>query len=115
MDVSTDVPLVDSAFGKVQEGSVLSYHCPARRIPKTLLHTDAPSPPKLPLHHYRLGPSSCSFVCTEHQQLHMNSLETSLQTEHKTESSTREQSSCDEWHQLRWPRITSSKFRQSSS
>lgn len=33
------------------------------------------------------------FVCTEHQQLHMMSLETSLETAHKVENSTKEQSS----------------------
>ncbi len=34
MDISA--PLVDSVFGKVQEGSVLSYHIPAKRVPENL-------------------------------------------------------------------------------
>ncbi len=85
---------------------------PTKTVPKTCPHTDASSPPQLPLGNYRLGPSNCSFVCTEHQQLHMMSLETSLETAHKIENSTKEQSSCVEWHQLRRYRITSSKFRE---
>lgn len=112
MAMDINVPLVDSAFGKVQEGSVLSYHMPAKRVPKTCPHTDAPSPPQLPLQGYRLGPATCSFVCTEHQQHHMMSLETTLENAHKIANSTKEQSSCIEWHQLRRPRITSSKFRE---
>ncbi len=39
MDISA--PLVDSVFGKVQEGSVLSYHIPAKRVPKTCPPTAA--------------------------------------------------------------------------
>ncbi|XP_076836752.1 uncharacterized protein LOC143482301 [Brachyhypopomus gauderio] len=112
MGISSNVLLVDSAFGKVQEGSVLSYHMPMKRVPKTCPHTDAPSPPQLPHREYRLGPSTCSFICTEHQQLHMMSLETSLETAHKIENSTKEQSSCVEWHKLRQSRVTSSKFRE---
>lgn len=112
MSMDIGAPLVDSVFGKVQEGSVLSYHIPAKRVPKTCPHTDAPSPPQLPLHGYRLGPSACSFVYTEHQQYHMMSLATTLETAHRIANSTKEQSSCIEWHQLRRPRITSSKFRE---
>lgn len=112
MAISSDVPLVESVFGLVQEGSVLSYQLPVRTVPKTRPHTDAPSPPQLPLSGYRLGPSACAFVCSEHQQRHLSSLATSLETAHKIESSTREQSSCSEWYQLRRCRITSTKFRE---
>lgn len=112
MAMDINVPLVDSSFGKVQEGSVLSIHMPAKRVPKTCPHKDAPSPPQLPLHGYSLGPSTCSFVCTEHQQHHMMSLATTLETAHNIANSTKEQSSCITWHQLRRPRITSSKFRE---
>ncbi|KAF7664437.1 hypothetical protein LDENG_00176460, partial [Lucifuga dentata] len=45
MDLFTDVPLVDSAFGKLQEGSVLSYDCPAKRPPPK------PFPTQMPLFH----------------------------------------------------------------
>lgn len=44
MAISTDVPLVDSAFGKVQEGSPISYQHP---VPGSwiLFHQDASPPP----------------------------------------------------------------------
>ncbi|XP_076134557.1 uncharacterized protein LOC143117005 [Alosa pseudoharengus] len=112
MSISNDVPLVDSMFGRVQEGSVLSYQMPAKVVPRTFPHKDAPSPPQLPLSDYRLGPSNCTFVYTEQQHYHMASLETSLEMAHQIEISTKEQSSCTEWHQLRHPRITSTRFRE---
>ncbi|XP_030254932.1 uncharacterized protein LOC115570464 [Sparus aurata] len=56
MAISSDVPLVGSKFGQVQEGSVLSYQLPTRTVRRTRPHTVAPSPPQLPLPGYRLGP-----------------------------------------------------------
>ncbi|XP_067088808.1 uncharacterized protein [Osmerus mordax] len=49
MAISHDVPLVDSLFGPVQEGSVLCYQMPTKAVPRTCPHSDAPSPPQLPL------------------------------------------------------------------
>ena len=46
MAVSSDVPLVESMFGQVQEGNVLSYQLPTRTVPMTRPHTVAPSPPQ---------------------------------------------------------------------
>ncbi|KAG1930738.1 hypothetical protein F2P79_022067 [Pimephales promelas] len=112
MAISSNVPLVESMFGPVQEGSVLSYQLPVMAVPSTRPHTDAPSPPQLPLSDYRLGPSTCAFVFSEHQHHHLASLATSFEMAHKIEKSTREQSSCAEWHQLRRCRITSTKFRE---
>uniref|UniRef100_A0A8C6KPA7 YqaJ viral recombinase domain-containing protein n=1 Tax=Nothobranchius furzeri TaxID=105023 RepID=A0A8C6KPA7_NOTFU len=112
MAISSDVPLVESAFGPVQEGSVLSYQLPVRKVPNTRPHTDAPDPPQLPLSHYQLEPAACAYVLTEHQHHHLASLATSFEMSHKIENSTREQSSCSEWHQLRRCRITSTKFRE---
>ena len=112
MAISGDVPLVDSLFGPVQEGSVLSYQMPTKAVPRTCPHSDAPSPPQLPLCDYRLGPSTCSFVSTLQQHHHMASLATPMETAHKIEVATKEQSSCAEWHQLRRSRITSIKFRE---
>ena len=91
---------------------MLSYQLPTRTIPRTRPHTVAPSPQQLLLPGYRLGPSTCAFVCSEHQHHHMASLETSLVTAHKIESSTREQSSSAECHQLRRCCITSTNFRE---
>ena len=66
MAISHDLPLVNSLFGPVQEGSVLSYQMPTKAVPRTCPHSDAPSPPQLPLSDYRLGPSTCSFIYTVH-------------------------------------------------
>lgn len=96
----------------VQEESVLSYQLPVRTVPRTRPHTDTLSPPQLPFSDYRLEPSTCAFVFSEPQHHHMASLETSLETAHKIENSTKEQVSCIEWHQLRRCRIPSTKFRE---
>ncbi|XP_029958785.1 uncharacterized protein LOC115396857 isoform X2 [Salarias fasciatus] len=114
MAISNDVPLVDSLFGEVQEGSVLSYHMPAKKVPKTSPHSHAPCPPQLPLANYRLPASQAeaSFVFAEHQKLYMSTLQTSLHQAHTIENSTKRQSSCHEWHELRRPRVTSTKFRE---
>ncbi|XP_073708315.1 uncharacterized protein [Garra rufa] len=112
MGISGDVPLVDSAFGKVQEGSLLSYQLPAWSPPKTCPHTTAPPRPSLPLDGYRLGPLECCFVFTHHQQMHMASLATTDVMAHQIEAGTRQQSTMNEWHSLRKPRVTSSRFRE---
>lgn len=103
--------LVDSVFGKVQKGSVLSYHLPTWTPPKTCPHTTAPPRPSLPLDGHCLGPSECCFVLSYHKQLHMSSLATSEAMAHQIEESTREQSTLKEWRLLRKPCETSSRFR----
>ncbi|XP_051965505.1 uncharacterized protein LOC127631432 [Xyrauchen texanus] len=85
MAISSDVPLIESMFGPVQEGSVLSYQLPVMAVPSTRPHTGAPSPPQLPLSDYRLGPPTCAFVFSEHQHHHLASLATSFETAHKVE------------------------------
>lgn len=74
MGISCEIPLVDSALGKVQAGSPLSYQQPAIAKQNLSFHA-APPQPSVPLQNYRLQPSSCMFVCTEPQQLHLRSLE----------------------------------------
>ncbi|XP_041847552.1 uncharacterized protein LOC121643962 isoform X2 [Melanotaenia boesemani] len=111
MGISSEVPLVDSALGPVQAGSPLSYQQPAR-VKKDLSFHAAPPPPSLSLQNYHLQPPNCMFVCSEAQQLHLKSLEVSWDMAHKFECATREQSSCSEWHQLRRPRLTASRFRE---
>ncbi len=49
MGMSSDVWMVDSAFGKVQAGSVLSYQQPAAITRNITPHQDAPPRPPLPL------------------------------------------------------------------
>ena len=111
MGITGDIPLVESIFGKVQEGSVLSYHLPTLSPPRTCLHASAPSQPALPLDGYHLGPAECCFVPTCHQHLHLTSLRTTRTMSHQIEESTRQQSTLKEWHLLRRPRVTSSRFR----
>ncbi|KAK7918718.1 hypothetical protein WMY93_010002 [Mugilogobius chulae] len=69
---------------------------------------DAPPPPSIPLQDFRLLPSECMFVCSRRQQLHLKSLEVTLETAHKIEG----QSLCADWHNLRRSRVTASRFRE---
>ncbi len=74
MGMSSDVWMVDSAFCKVQAGSVLSYQQPAATTRNITPHQDAPPRPPLPLDGYNLDPSVCLFVHSKHELLHMKSL-----------------------------------------
>lgn len=112
MDIGRDVPLVDSAFGKVPAGCPLSYQQPPVVDRHITLHSDAPPTPLLPLEHHHLEASTCMFVCTEQEQLFLQTLTTTWDMAHKIEAATRDQSLGYEWHQLRRPRITSSRFRE---
>lgn len=111
MGITCEVPLVESALGMVQAGSPLSYQQPATARRDMSFHT-APPRPSLPLDNYHLPPSNFMFVCTKSQQLHLKSLEVSLDMVHKFECATRAQSKCAEWHDLRRPRVTASRFRE---
>lgn len=86
-------------FGKVQQGSPLSYQQPAKEKVQTL--HNAPPPPSLPLQDYRLKPSECMFVFSRKQQLHMKSLEVSI------EYATRDQSECADWYNVTMSRCIS--------
>ncbi|CAI5665017.1 unnamed protein product, partial [Oreochromis niloticus] len=112
MNMRPDKPLVESAFGLVQEGSVLSYQQPVLTTRYITLHRDAPPTPHLPLEGYDTLPSDCVFVCSEEELLHLKSLSVTLEMAHKIEEATREQSSSSEWHRLRRPRVTASRFRE---
>lgn len=112
MSISADVPLVESALGKVQEGSLISYQQPVSVSRIISLHTGAPPPPPLPLDGYRLKPTCCQFVCSLHQQLHLQSLQTNLEMARGIEVATRDQSMSVVWHRVRKMRVTSSHFRE---
>ncbi|KAJ8010007.1 hypothetical protein DPEC_G00070070 [Dallia pectoralis] len=113
MVINADVPLVDSAFGKVQEGSPISYQHPLPVSRVVVRHPDAPPPPPpLPVDGYRLEPTSCQFVCSHQQHFHLQSLVTTVDMARKIEVATREQSNTVEWHHVRRPRMTSSRFRE---
>ncbi|XP_049447574.1 uncharacterized protein LOC125898014 isoform X2 [Epinephelus fuscoguttatus] len=108
MNMGPDKPLVESAFGLVQRGSILSYQKPALTSRYITLHHDVPPTPHLPLEDYNILPSDCVFVCSEEELLHLSSL--TMEMAHKIEEATREQSSCSEWYLLRRPRVTASRF-----
>ncbi|XP_034063803.1 uncharacterized protein LOC117540949 isoform X2 [Gymnodraco acuticeps] len=113
MAISVDVPLVNSTFGKVQEGSPISYQHPLPLSRVIVRHPDAPPPPPLPVDGYRLEPTTCEFVGSHQEEhLHLLSLATTLLMARKIEVATREQSDSVEWHRVRRPRITSSRFRE---
>ncbi|MED6245234.1 hypothetical protein ATANTOWER_000494 [Ataeniobius toweri] len=57
MNISADKPLVDSIFGKVQVGSVLSYQQPPPPSDCVVIHEDAPPFLSVPLEGYHLNPS----------------------------------------------------------
>lgn len=112
MAISADVPLVDSAFGKVQEGSPLAFQHPLPVSRIIIRHVDSPTPPSLPLDHYNLEPTCVQFVCSQQQQLQLECLATTLEQSREIEIATREQSATVQWHNIRRPRITSSRFRE---
>ncbi|XP_030602909.1 uncharacterized protein LOC115792494 isoform X2 [Archocentrus centrarchus] len=105
MNMRPDKPLVESAFGLVQEGSVLSYQQPVLKSRYITLHHDAPPTPHLPLEGFDILPLDCAFVCSEEELLRLKSLSVTLEMAQKTEAATREQSSSSEWHLLRRPRV----------
>ncbi|XP_051954592.1 uncharacterized protein LOC127624027 [Xyrauchen texanus] len=111
MNMTAEKPLVECAFGLVQEGSALSFQQPLLTSRYITLHDAPPSPP-LSLEGYYLAPTECTFVCSEEQSLHLQSLNMTLDMAQKIEAVTRDQSSCPEWHDLRKPRVTASRFRE---
>ncbi|MEQ2301567.1 hypothetical protein AMECASPLE_037367 [Ameca splendens] len=90
MAIGADVPLVDSAFGKVQEGSPIAFQHPLPVSRIIICHVDAPPPP--PLDNYHLEPTSVQFVCTHQQQLELECLATALEQSRQIKVATREQS-----------------------
>ncbi|KAK7939414.1 hypothetical protein WMY93_002740 [Mugilogobius chulae] len=112
MNISADKPLVDSVFGKVQAGSILSYHHPLPSPDGVITHADAPPFPRLPPEDYRLNHTDCHFVPSYQEQLHLTSLKVTWSQSHLIEQSTRGQSETPEWHMLRKERVTASHFRE---
>nr|XP_046168876.1 uncharacterized protein LOC124004129 [Oncorhynchus gorbuscha] len=112
MEMSADVPLVESSFGPVQAGSVLSYQLPQPKTREIVKIADAPSPLILLLDGNRLQSSQCAYILSHQGQFQVKALETTYEMSNKVEVATREQSSSPEWHQLRKMRITSSRFRE---
>ncbi|XP_046903468.1 uncharacterized protein LOC124485741 [Hypomesus transpacificus] len=107
MDISCEIPLVDTAFGKVPVGSPLSYQMPLPNSSHTSPHPDMPPRPPLPLGDYRLQPTSCMFVFSEQELQYLKSIVTSWDMAHRIEKATRDKSVSIERDQLRRPRLTS--------
>ncbi len=112
MGMSADVPLVQSAFGAVQAGSVLSFQHKPPAMREVINIPSAPASPTLPIHSYRLEPPKCAYVLSEQEHLRLKSLEVSFNMAHRIEAATQGQSSCQEWHRLRKMRVTSTRFHE---
>lgn len=104
-----DLTLVDSKFGPVPHGSVLSYQCPPEISKEIIKHPEAPSFPQLPL----LGSTfkqHLQFVSNYLQFDHLHSLEVTSELASFIEEHTRGQSENPMWKEVRQPRLTSSRF-----
>ena len=103
-DDEEDVPVVESKFGVVPKGSVLSYQQP---LPKSL-----PEPNEATLPEFDLPSLPYpSVVLTEKQQLFYDSLSVTREQSLEYETLTREQSTSKDWHRLRKHRLTASNFK----
>ncbi|CAB1314609.1 unnamed protein product [Coregonus sp. 'balchen'] len=115
MNITSDKPLVDSIFGKVQTGSILSYQHPPPPPGSVVIHEDAPPFPKVPLDGYHLQPTDCTYeIMTDQEKLHLSSLSVTLSQSHLIEEATRCQSDTPKWHSLRKERVAASHFREVS-
>lgn len=103
--------LVDSKFGPVPFGSVLSYQCPPEKTRDIVKHPGILEFPLLPVDDYTFK-SPTVFVPTYRQQCHLESLKVSHEICVAVEAETRLQSECKLWTQLRKPRLTASRFRE---
>ena len=103
--------LVDSKFGPVPFGSVLSYQCPPEISRDIIKHPGAPEFPQLPVDGYTFE-FPVHFKPNYRQQCHLESLKVSREISAAVEAETRQQSECQLWTQLRKPRLTASRFRE---
>lgn len=90
MDLTTDVELVDCAFGKVPKGCPLSYQCPVPSSKDYKPHDDAPPRPLLPLSDHQLEPVSAPPpTLGAKEQEHLNVMQLTWDAAHSLEHSTR--------------------------
>ena len=104
------VEYVDSQFGTVPKGSLLSYQQPCLKDKSkfTRINQDQ-SLPALPVE--VLDPLYC-HVLNHHDSKVMEGLEISLHDARQVERDTREQSDNPFWHEVRRRRLTASKFKR---
>ncbi|XP_077085799.1 uncharacterized protein LOC143737818 [Siphateles boraxobius] len=107
----SEMNLVESKFGLVPKGSLLSYQCPAQSSRDAVKHAEAPPFPKLPLDGYKFE-GRFQFVPDFHDMLFLESLAVTQDLSTIIEKDTRDQSQSALWNQMRTPRITSSRFRE---
>ncbi|XP_051984218.1 uncharacterized protein LOC127644853 isoform X2 [Xyrauchen texanus] len=100
---------VDSKFGPVPFGSLLSYQCPPEISRDIIKHPGAPGFPQLPIegHNFKFH---IQFEPNYKQQCHLESLKVSREISAAIEAETRLQSECQLWTQVRKPRLTASRF-----
>ncbi|CAB1323103.1 unnamed protein product [Coregonus sp. 'balchen'] len=103
--------LVDSKFGPVPFGSVLSYQCPLELSRDIIKHPGASEFPQLPIEGYNFK-FPIDFEPNYIQQCHLDSLIVSEEMSAAIEAETRMQSECQLWSQVRKPRLTASRFRE---
>ncbi|XP_062866905.1 uncharacterized protein LOC134329550 [Trichomycterus rosablanca] len=103
--------MVDSRFGSVPYGSVLSYQCPPESNSELIKHPHAPEYPKLPIDNYRFQ-SQFDFTPNYKQKCHLESLQVTASQTAIIEENTRKQSTSQLWFQVRRPRVTASRFRE---
>ncbi|XP_035985288.1 uncharacterized protein LOC118558824 [Fundulus heteroclitus] len=106
-----ELKLVDSKFGPVPFGSVLSYQCPPETSKDCIRHPDAPAFPKLPVDGYSFK-FPVKFEPNYKQQCHLESLKVTQEISSAIEADTRQQSECQLWTLVRKPRLTASRFRE---
>lgn len=80
--------LVDSKFGPVPFGSVLSYQCPPEMSRDIIKHPGAPEFPPLPVEGYHFK-FHYNFEATYKQQCHLESLKVSREISAAIEAETR--------------------------
>lgn len=109
MGLSSDVELVDCAFGLVPKGCPLSYQCPVPSSHDYSPHNDAPPPPPLPLASHAVEKVFLPPTLNDKDKMYMITLETSWDAAHHLEFSTRGAS--ESLEELRKLRITN-HFRE---
>lgn len=102
MDFTTDVELVDCAFGKVPKGCPLSYQCPLPSSEDYKPWDNAPPRPPLPLNDCRLEPVSTLPHLSTKERKCLNIMHITWDAAHSLEYSTQEhQTAVDDVWKLR--------------
>ncbi len=104
-----ELNFVDSKFGPVPFGSVLSYQSPPEEGRDIKKHPGAPEFPQLPVEGYNLS-FQFNFEPIYKQQCHLGTLKVSRHISGAIEAETQLQSECQLWTQVRKPRLTASRF-----